>query len=784
MATVLTPLSTKASPGNTVLSSSNSNKQNRMKQHNTNNYGTPKTPCRKRSQHTPRPMWSLPRAHFTCADSPSLDSDDSDYENENEDGQQHKLEDELQVGSINVDNKENMQLIINSQQLKASEQTVDQSIEKPTAYVSDETREQQTQKCVDSAIENIDCDTFSAVSECQAAPNNEFDHTPFSIVQTNDDKIDNLEMEQSAVVEMEQSPIETESTTASFDNNEEDDTLSPLPQRAVVVKSPVPSLAPSKADTTSIAASSAVTDLFAALRSTCTTECGEENDNNLNKSEAQLSPIHPQQSCLTAERKRWIHKTLLSKRVYTPYQTKEREECCKNKDSHELTSVRKRWIEETLLTPAREDALRKMSPKQTETHSSFITTALDETGQIRWEDEDPFFSDGGDESTVESQMKSPQQCQALDNSFLASALVATNMLLTPPRREQYSSKSSRPRMSIGATPLPFAAPFSPSSAASSAFTEAASNIILNAIKQLSPSSSANRSRNQQVQKAITPTRKSDLLSIVEKMDYLDKVNSLDSKDGDRSKRHQLHLEERVETLEKLIIQQSSRSSGDLQEEINELRRELQRSYHVLEKERQLVDEAEKRASMLIFTLNTTQETHNDVERLLRERIQNLELQVDSLKKGQGEKASEEDCSSSPRAEKDTLELDSLRKENNELLEGQKIAESNLLKCTKESEDLRSQLLTASNDCSEKEQHLASALDNLKQVSESFSHMKQKLENDVCAKTNEVKCMQRSLDLMSCELIESTNEVLDLRTENARLQEEIRQMRASKRWLFS
>eukprot|EP00985_Skeletonema_marinoi_P014630 scaffold7445_cov108-Skeletonema_marinoi.AAC.1 len=733
------PLSTKANPGNVRWSSKPLTKSgNSFKM--SSDFNTPKTPCRQRTQQTPRPQWSLPRAHYTYSDSPSSDSETSDVNDDNVTGNNGGNEsDALSLGFIDSD-KENIsfQYNINSQQheeiTKPTTTTTDQHLKQPVVSAADTSREQQlAQKCYDSAMEILGSDSISAISggsvtssnksasddlvrsscECVAPPaepefmNDNVSMTS-SVEDTDEGHIPSASVEEanepqhsSSKVAEAQSP--NISMTSSDYNREGEDTLSPLPQcRDMEVRSPILSVAHSNfapTEASSVAASSVVTDLFAALRTNCSTVCGGENDDEDTTAEkCHLSPIHPREACLTAERKKWIHKTLLSKREYTPYQTKEREECCKNKDSHELTTVRKKWIEETLLTNPEQEMVRKLSPKQT--HSSFLASALTAAGnelfaQPKWHVEEPFSDEARDDSTVASSMESPQQChQQLDSSFLASALVATNMLLTPPRRERYSSKPSRPRMSIGATPLPFASPFSPSSAASSAFTETASNIILHAIKQLTPKQvSAISKQNKQNQKTTTPSRKSDLLSIVAEMDYFDTVGSHASNYDDRSQCDQTKLVERVEKLEQLITGQYNIGSDDRQEEINELRRQL-------DNERQL----------------TAEMNHSEY------------------------------------------------KKNNEVL--------------------RSQLLALSNERSEKEQLLTSAVDNLRSVSESFSSINQKLEEEVNTKKDEVTCMQRSLELMSCELIESTNEVKDLRSENARLHDELKRMKAGKTWLFS
>jgi hypothetical protein len=824
------PLSTKANPGNARRRSTTLT--TKSKQLKSNNECTPKTPYQ-RTQPTPRPQWSLPRTHYTFADSPSAsnseasDFDDDDVENEscfygdNPSGV-------VPLGSTDSGNKENMsfQHVSNIQQQTITKpKLTDQSLKQPIVSVADTAREkQQAQKCYDSAMEIMGSDTFSANScgsetpnnwatsgdgpgmnrsiddlnrVCEAAPefidtasmipsagdNNE-GHTPSASTQEEN------EPGHSSKVVVAQSPNE-EITTFSHYNCE--DTLSPLPQRELVVRSPIPSLAnnfePSEAS--SAAASSVVTDLFAALRTSCSTICGGENDDHINAAN-HLSPIHPRKACLTAERKRWIQKTLLDKREYTPYQTKEREECCKNKDSHELTTERKRWIEETLLAQAK-DTLKKMSPKTPNMyHQAFLTTTLAAaSNELLVQRKLPAEEDDArDESTVMS-IESPQQSHQLDNSFLASALVATNMLLTPPRREMYSSKPSRPRMSIGATPLPLAKPFSPSSAASSAFTETASNIILHAMKQLTPKLSASTKQGEQKQKNITPSRKSDLLSIVAEMDYLDTVGSRGSKDKPSSQCDQTKLVERVEKLEHLITSQYSRGLENHRDEINELRRELHRSKHQLENERQLVEEANQRASMLMSNLKASQEVHSNVERQLREKIQSLEVEVDCLRDSQQKFASDhaeatnkvEPKVASSLADKDT-EIDELRRANSELLERQRIADVNHRECTKDNENLRSQLLALTNERSEKELYLSTALDNLRSVSESFSCINQKLEQEVNARKDDVTCLQRSLELMSCELIESTNEVKDLRSENARLHDELQRMRAGKKWPFS
>ncbi|KAK1732545.1 hypothetical protein QTG54_016757 [Skeletonema marinoi] len=816
------PLSTKANPGNVRWSSKPLTKSsNSIKL--SGDFNTPKTPCRQRTQQTPRPQWSLPRAHYTYSDSPSSDSETSDVNDDNVTGNNGgNVSDALSLGFTDSD-KENIsfQYNINSQQheeiTKPTTITTDQHLKQPVVSAADTSREQQlAQKCYDSAMEILGSDSISAISggsvtssnksasddlvrsscegrECVALP----DEPEFM----NDNVSMTSSVEPSASVEEENEPQHSsskvaeaqspnESMTSSDYNREGEDTLSPLPQcNDTVVRSPILSVAHSNfapTEASSVAASSVVTDLFAALRTNCSTVCGGENDDEDTTAEkCHLSPIHPREACLTAERKKWIHKTLLSKREYTPYQTKEREECCKNKDSHELTTVRKKWIEETLLTNPEQEMVRKLSPKQI--HSSFLASALTAAGnelfaQPKWHVEEPFSDEARDDSTVASSMESPQQChQQLDSSFLASALVATNMLLTPPRRERYSSKPSRPRMSIGATPLPFASPFSPSSAASSAFTETASNIILHAIKQLTPKQvSAISKQNKQKQKTTTPSRKSDLLSIVAEMDYFDTVGSHASKYDDRSQYNPTKLVERVEKLEQLITGQYNRGSDDHQEEINELRRQL-------DNERQLVEEANQRASMFMSNMNASQELHSDIESQLRERIQSLKVEVCCLRESQKQFASDQEKTTTEivlESEMSSSELDDLRRENIGLLEKQKTAEMNHSECKKNNEVLRSQLLALSNERSEKEQLLTSAVDNLRSVSESFSSINQKLEEEVNTKKDEVTCMQRSLELMSCELIESTNEVKDLRSENARLHDELKRMKAGKTWLFS
>jgi len=822
------PLSTKANPGNVRWSSKPLTKSsNSLKL--SSDFNTPKTPCRQRTQQTPRPQWSLPRAHYTYSDSPSSDSETSDVDDDNVNGDNggNDVSDGLSLGFTDSD-KENIsfQYNINSQQheeiTKPTTTTIDRHLKQPVESAADTSREQQlAQKCYDSAMETMGSDALSAVSggsvtsnnksasddlvisscegrECVAPPpefmndnvsmtssveDNDEGHIPSASVEE-----ENEPQHSSNKVAEAQSP--NESMTSSDYNREGEDTLSPLPQcRDMLVRSPILSVAHSNfapTEASSVAASSVVTDLFAALRTNCSTVCGGENDDEDTTTEkCHLSPIHPREACLTAERKKWIHKTLLSKREYTPYQTKEREECCKNKDSHELTTVRKKWIEETLLTNPEQEMVRKLSPKQT--HSTFLASALTEAGnelfaQPKWHVEEPFSDETRDDSTVASSMKSPQQChQQLDSSFLASALVATNMLLTPPRRERYSSKPSRPRMSIGATPLPFASPFSPSSAASSAFTETASNIILHAIKQLTPKQvSAISKQSKQKQKTTTPSRKSDLLSIVAEMDYFDTVGSHASKYDDTSQCDPTKLVERVEKLEQLITGQYNRGSDDHQEEINELRRQL-------DNERQLVEEANQRASMLMSNMKASQELHSDIESQLRERIQSLKVEVCCLRESQKQFASDQEKTTTEivlESEISSSELDDLRRENIGLLEKQRTAEMYHSECKKNNEVLRSQLLALSNERSEKEQLLTSAVDNLRSVSESFSSINQKLEEEVNTKKDEVTCMQRSLELMSCELIESTNEVKDLRSENARLHDELKRMKAGKTWLFS
>ncbi len=819
---VLTPpLSTKASPGHVRWSSTPSKSNHVLKMSDSDNCNTPITPCRQRTQQTPRPQWSLPRAHYTYTDSPSSESEVSDIDDDgNCDDDCGNPTDTVTLGFTDSD-KENLsyQLNINSQQeVIAKPATPNQSLEQPMVKsVADTSREQLlAQKCYDSAMEIMGNDACSAVSGGSQTLNQKSLSDDHPVSRSIDDldrscegrdtesttpsAEDNEEVPISSAsfaqegsefqyngkeVEMAQSP--SESTTSSVYNDcEGEDTLSPLPQQQndIVIKSPIPSLAQSNAAPTE-AASSVATDLFAALRTTCSTACGggNENDEDIPEETHRLSPIHPKEACLTAERKRWIHKTLLSKREYTPYQTKEREECCKNKDSHELTTERKKWIEETLLTNPAQDIMRNMSPKQA--HGSFLATAYTEGNEVCVQGEEHLLDTARDDSTVATPMKSPQQCsQQLDGSFLASALVATNMLLTPPRREKYSAKPSRPRMSIGATPLPFASPFSPSSAASSSFTETASDIILHAIKQLTPKSS-NRQEFTEKQKKITPSRKSDLLSIAAEMDYFHTVGSRDGKyEENRSLCNQKRLAERVEKLEQLVTGQYSRVSYNRQEEINELRSELKRTKHQLDNERLLVEEANQRASILMANLKASEKTHSDIENQLREKIQRLEAEVDCLRDYQKQVTSDQEKSTTEIVlSNECDDLDNLRRDNDDLVERQHTTERKHDEYKADNENLHSQLLALSNENFEKEQLLTSELDNLRSISENVSCVNQKLEQEVNAKKDEVTSMQRSLELVSCELIESTNEVKDLRSENARLHEELKRLKAGKKWLF-
>ena len=540
------------------------------------------------------------------------------------------------------------------------------------------------------------------------------------------------------------------------------DTLSPLHQQGAN-KSPVPSLANSAALS---CASSAVTDLFAALRTS--TAVAEENfQGNTND------------TGVAAERKRWIEETLLSKKDYEPIQTKEREECCKNKDCHDLTTERKRWIEDTLLVQA-QDTLKRLSPKH-----SFLANALAEASNELMVQRKRQM----DEESVMSPKETPQK-RPLDHGFLASALVATNMLLTPPRREKYSSKArpSLNRMSIGATPHPF----SPASAASSVLTETASNIILHALKQLTPKQSTNSCRQgKNKHKSIfTPSRNSDLLSIAAEMKSLDPQGS-NIKEELKLKTEQTMLAERVENLERLVSLQSARSLESDQEENQELRRELHRTNLQLESERQLVEKANHRVSMLTMNLNNTQEMHSNIERQLRDKIQRLEEEIicmrDSEKEHTAEQAKTNEAVSESRAlslaKRNDAELEELRKARSELLERQSIADMKHQECMKENENLRSQLHVLSSERAAKEQAFSMVLKFVGSISENFSCTNRKLEQGLEAKKDEVTCLRRSLELMSCELVMSTNEVNDLRSENASLQDELKRLKAGKRWPF-
>lgn len=733
MRTMLTPpLSTKAHPGNAHPTIKN----------NCN----PKTPKR----HTPpKSQWSLPRAHYTCTDSPS-DSESSDIDDDDKVNGRISYDGDNPLNATplncNDENKENMyrnhRNYSNSQQQIFKRKT-DQS-QNQFVSVIDTSREQQlAKKCFDSAMKIMNTSissTISGDSGCTAR------NKVASVDDSNKD--------------CSESPNEA---STSWNNNCRD-AISPLMQQ-----SPATSLASSNASTdASSVAASAVTDLFAALRTKCSNACrGDANDEELNSKDISVSPINSHGHSFTpdrtrcTDRKRWIEETLLTKK-YTPYQTKEREECCKNYCSHELTTERKKWIEETLLVRVNDTPLKILAPKQT--HSSILSAEAGNEVKGQWNrqlDETNF-----DEEREVSVASSPQEFHRLDNSFLASALVATNMLLSPPCRERYSATPSRHRMSIGATPLPFARPFSPSSTASSAFTETASNVILHAIKQLTPKLSANINQGKLAQRSISFSHKSDFLSIVKEMECLDSLGSHGKEEPKPPFFDQAKLVERVEKLERIITNLNGRCLENDQDETNQLRQEIHKS-------KQLLEESNQRVSVLMSNLKASQEVHCNVERHLREKIQSLEAEVGLMRNSasyQSEIANVKD-----------IELEELRRANTELLESRRVDDMNHRECSKENENLRSQLLALSNECSAKEQALSSALDNLRSISESFSCINQKLEKEVNAKNDEMTCLQRSLELMSCELVASTNEVIDLRSENSRLNDEVKKVKAGKKW---
>jgi hypothetical protein len=691
------------------------------------------------------------------------------------------------LGLDYIENKENvsMQQTNNVLHQKINKPIMGQSQkQQPIESVANTSRDKQlAQKCFDSAMQIMESSSFSTISsdsDCTSnMPKAAFDgdsalnrsidclarvrevrelisqpkapqfsntvslSTPRDVNEGTDQQLPTQDDNQTCGVSQNPTSYICKDTRSSF-------------QQAV--RSPVPSLANSAALS---GASSAVTDLFAALRAS--TAVAEENfQGNTND------------KGVAAERKRWIEETLLSKKDYEPIQTKEREECCRNKDCHDLTTERKRWIEDTLLV--QQDTLKRLSPK----HSFLANTLAEASNELIVQRKRQM-----DKESVVSPQETPQKCP-LDHGFLASALVATNMLLTPPRREKYSSKArpSRNRLSIGASPHPF----SPASAASSVFTETASNIILHALKQLTPKQSTNSCRQgkHKQESSITPSRKSDLLSIAAEMKSLDSQGS-NIKEELKLKSEQTMLAERVENLERLVTLQSARSMESDQEELHELRRELHRCNLQLESERQLVEKANHRVSMLTMNLNNMQEMHSNVERQLRDKIQRLEEEIICMRDSERQHTAEQDKANEAASESRALslaktndaELEELRRTRSELLERQSIDDIKHQECRKENENLRSQLHVLSSERAAKEQAFSMVLEFVGSISETFSCANRKLEQGLEAKKDEVTCLRRSLELMSCELVMSTNEVNDLRSENASL----KRLKAGKKWPF-
>jgi hypothetical protein len=131
------------------------------------------------------------------------------------------------------------------------------------------------------------------------------------------------------------------------------------------------------------------------------------------------------------------------------------------------------------------------------------------------------------------------------------------------------------------------------------------------------------------------------------------------------------------------------------------------------------------------------------------------------------------------AKTNDAELEELRRTRSELLERQSIDDIKHQECRKENENLRSQLHVLSSERAAKEQAFSMVLEFVGSISETFSCANRKLEQGLEAKKDEVTCLRRSLELMSCELVMSTNEVNDLRSENASL----KRLKAGKKWPF-
>ena len=135
------------------------------------------------------------------------------------------------------------------------------------------------------------------------------------------------------------------------------------------------------------------------------------------------------------------------------------------------------------------------------------------------------------------------------------------------------------------------------------------------------------------------------------------------------------------------------------------------------------------------------------------------------------------------AKTNDAELEELRRTRSELLERQSIDDMKHQECRKENENLRSQLHVLSSERAAKEQAFSMVLEFVGSISETFSCTNRKLEQGLEAKKDEVTCLRRSLELMSCELVMSTNEVNNLRSENASLRDELKRMKAGKKWPF-
>ncbi|KAL7522992.1 hypothetical protein ACHAWX_007728 [Stephanocyclus meneghinianus] len=245
------------------------------------------------------------------------------------------------------------------------------------------------------------------------------------------------------------------------------------------------------------------------------------------------------------------------------------------------------------------------------------------------------------------------------------------------------------------------------------------------------------------------------------------------------------LYERIKWLEKILGVGRGGANKAFENEILSLREKLWIVEQRLEEEMELKALANQTALSLRTKLGGLNEEKELVDKFLRNELSNLKSQL-AFEKVKTETA-ESDVKAALSSvldlglacEKKDEEIAQLRKANKEMLDRQKLLENDLLACAQGNDALRSRVLALANDGSTKEHTLASALTQLKSLSENFYHLRKQLEDEKKGRHDEVTSLQFSLDDMSRQMLSMSRKTNILESENADLRSQLKRLREEK-----